>query len=85
MIYVTATDSGYGFVTAEERSAFLFFGYGGGLWNVEDCPAAKSWIARVGGVVISRDEAQAVLDSRPPRDFGPLIKFMPPVYKIILE
>jgi len=61
--YCVAENWGKGFIEPSESSKIKFVGYPGNVWQV---PAhnkyANLWIAKVAGVVKTKDEAQAIVD-----------------------
>ena len=61
--YCVAENWGKGFINHAESSKIKFVGYPGNVWQV---PAhnkdANLWIAKVAGVVKTKDEAQAIVD-----------------------
>ena len=58
MKYVKATDTGKGFVTHEDRDLGHMSGHPGGIYAVSD--DHHEWIARVGGVERTLEEATAI-------------------------
>ena len=62
--YCVAENWGKGFINHDESHRITFKGYPGNVWQV---PAynkhANLWIAKVAGVVKTRDEAQAIVDA----------------------
>ena len=62
--YCVAENWGKGFIEPSESSKIKFVGYPGNVWQV---PAhnkyANLWIAKVAGVVKTKDEAQAIVDA----------------------
>ncbi len=60
MKYCTATYSGKGFFTHEDRDAAHLSGHPGNIWCVGDNNAA--WIERVGGTEKTLGEAQDIMD-----------------------
>ena len=61
--YCVAENWGKGFIEHSESSKIKFVSYPGNVWQV---PAhnkyANLWIAKVAGVVKTKDEAQAIVD-----------------------
>ena len=62
--YCTATNTGKGFVTHEDRNDFYLSGHPGDVWVVENNPAGVSWINRVSGTGKLKAEAQAIVDEQ---------------------
>ena len=60
MKYCTATYSGKGFFTHEDRDAAHLSGHPGNIWCVGDNNAA--WIERAEGTEKTLDEAQDIMD-----------------------
>ena len=62
--YCVAENWGKGFIDHVESQRITFKGYPGNVWQV---PAynkhANLWIAKVAGVVKTKDEAQAIVDA----------------------
>ena len=62
--YCVAENWGKGFIDHVESQRIRFVGYPGNVWQV---PAynkhANLWIAKVAGVVKTKDEAQALVDA----------------------
>ena len=62
--YCVAENWGKGFIDHDESHRITFKGYPGNVWQV---PAynkhANLWIAKVAGVVKTKDEAQALVDA----------------------
>ena len=62
--YCTATNTGKGFFTAEDRNDFYLSGHSGDVWVVGNNPAGVSWINRVSGTGKLKAEAQAIVDTK---------------------
>ena len=62
--YCTATHTGHGFFTHDDRNAFYLSGHTGDVWVVGNNPAGISWINRVSGVAKVKAEAQAIVDGK---------------------
>ena len=60
-IYGTATNTGKGFFTAEDRRAFFLRGYPGDVWVVGNNEKGALWLAEKNGVEKSKSEAQALV------------------------
>jgi len=61
--YCTATHTGHGFFTHEDRNDFYLSGHPGGVWVVGTNSAGISWINRVSGTGKTKPEAQALVDT----------------------
>ena len=61
--YCTATHTGKGFYTHDDRNNFYLSGHPGNVWVVGNTPAGVSWINRVSGVAKVKAEAQAIVDA----------------------
>jgi len=62
--YCTATNTGKGFFTHEDRNDFYLSGHAGDVWVVGNNPAGISWINRVSGTGKTAAEAQAIVDAK---------------------
>ena len=62
--YCTATNTGKGFFTHEDRNDFYLSGHAGDVWVVGNNPAGVSWINRVSGTAKLKAEAQAIVDGK---------------------
>ena len=60
--YCTATNTGKGFFTHEDRNDFYLSGHAGDVWVVGNNAAGVSWINRVSGTAKVKEEAQAIVD-----------------------
>jgi hypothetical protein len=60
--YCTATNTGKGFFTHEDRNDFYLSGHPGDVWVVGNNAAGVSWINRVNGTAKTKAEAQAIVD-----------------------
>ena len=60
--YCTATNTGKGFFTHEDRDNFYLSGHPGDVWVVGNNAAGVSWIHRVSGTAKTKAEAQAIVD-----------------------
>ena len=60
--YCTATNTGKGFFTHEDRNDFYLSGHAGDVWVVGNNAAGVSWINRVSGTAKTKAEAQAIVD-----------------------
>ena len=62
--YCTATNTGKGFFTHEDRNDFYLSGHAGDVWVVGNNPAGIGWINRVSGTGKLKAEAQAIVDGK---------------------
>ena len=62
--YCTATNTGKGFFTHEDRNDFYLSGHAGDVWVVGNNPAGVSWINRVSGTGKTAAEAQSIVDEK---------------------
>ena len=62
--YCTATNTGKGFFTHEDRNDFYLSGHAGDVWVVGNNAAGVSWINRVEGTAKTKAEAQAIVDGK---------------------
>ena len=62
--YCTATSTGKGFFTHEDRNNFYLSGHAGDVWVVGNNAAGVSWINRVSGTAKVKAEAQAIVDGK---------------------
>ena len=62
--YCTATNTGKGFLTHEDRNDFYLSGHAGDVWVVGNNAAGVSWINRVSGTGKTKPEAQAIVDAK---------------------
>jgi|TARA_R110002073_G_scaffold3570_1_gene23669 hypothetical protein len=62
--YCTATNTGHGFFTHDDRNDFYLSGHPGDVWVVGNNPAGVSWINRVSGTGKTKAEAQAIVDGK---------------------
>ena len=60
-IYGTATNTGKGFFTAEDRRAFFLRGYPANVWMVGNNVEGAMWMAERGGREKTKAEAQALI------------------------
>jgi hypothetical protein len=58
-IYGTATNTGKGFFTAEDRRAFFLRGYPANVWVIGNNEKGAMWLAEKNGVEKTKAEAQA--------------------------
>ena len=62
--YCTATNTGKGFFTHQDRHDFFLSGHPGDVWVVGNNAAGVSWINRVSGTAKVKVEAQAIVDGK---------------------
>ena len=62
--YCTATNTGKGFFTHEDRNDFYLSGHPGDVWVVGNNAAGVSWINRVSGTAKVKADAQAIVDGK---------------------
>ena len=62
--YCTATHTGKGFFTHQDRNAFYLSGHVGDVWVVGNNAAGISWINRVSGTAKVKADAQAIVDGK---------------------
>ena len=62
--YCTATNTGKGFFTHQDRHDFYLSGHGGNVWVVGNNAAGVSWINRVSGTAKVKADAQAIVDGK---------------------
>jgi len=60
-IYGTATNTGKGFFTNEDRRAFFLRGYPADVWVVGNSEKGALWLAEKNGVEKTKSEAQALV------------------------
>ena len=62
-IYGTATNTGKGFFTAEDRRAFFLRGFPADVWVVGNNEKGAMWLAEKTGVEKTKSEAQALVNA----------------------
>ena len=62
-IYGTATNTGKGFFTVEDRRAFFLRGFPANVWVVGNNEKGALWLAEKNGVEKTKTEAQALVDA----------------------
>ena len=62
-IYGTATNTGKGFFTAEDRQKFFLRGYPADVWMIGNNVDGAMWLAEKSGVEKTKAEAQALIDA----------------------
>ena len=60
-IYGTATNTGKGFFTVQDRRNFFLRGYPGEVWVVGNSEKGALWLAEKNGVEKTKAEAQALV------------------------
>jgi hypothetical protein len=63
-IYGTATNTGKGFFTAEDRRNFHLRGFPGDVWVIGNNEKGAYWLAEKNGVEKTKAEAQAIVDAK---------------------
>lgn len=61
--YCTATNTGKGFFTHDDRNNFYLSGHPGDVWAVGNNAHGVSWINRVSGTAKTLAEAQSIVDA----------------------
>ena len=62
--YCTATNTGKGSFTHQDRNNFYLSGHAGDVWVVGNNAAGVSWINRVSGTAKVKADAQAIVDGK---------------------
>ena len=62
-IYGVATNTGKGFITANDRQKFFIRGYPANVWMVGNTVDGAMWLAEKNGVEKTKAEAQALIDA----------------------
>ena len=62
-IYGVATNTGKGFITANDRQKFFIRGYPANVWMVGNTVDGAMWVAEKNGVEKTKEEAQALIDA----------------------
>ena len=62
--YCTATNTGKGFFTHQDRNDFYLSGHPGDVWVVGNNDAGVAWINRVNGTAKTKADAQAIVDGK---------------------
>ena len=62
-IYGTATNTGKGFFTANDRRNFFLRGYPANVWVIGNNEKGAMWLAEKDGVEKTKAEAQALIDA----------------------
>jgi len=62
-IYGTATNTGKGFFTHQDRLDFYLSGYPGNVWVVGNNEKGAVWLASKNGITKTKAEAQAIVDA----------------------
>ena len=63
-IYGTATNTGKGFFTHEDRQKFFLRGYPADVWMVGNNVEGARWLAEKNGVEKTKSEAQALITAQ---------------------
>ena len=63
-LYCTATNTGKGFITHQDRGDFYIRGFIANVWVVEKNLAGANWISRVSGVSKTHAEAKTIVDNQ---------------------
>ena len=63
-LYCTATNTGKGFITHQDRGDFYIRGFIANVWVVEKNLAGADWISRVSGVSKTHAEAKTIVDNQ---------------------
>ena len=62
-IYGTATNTGKGFFTAQDRRDFFLRGYPADVWCIGNNVEGARWLAEKNGVEKTKSEAQALINA----------------------
>ena len=62
-IYGTATNTGKGFFTHQDRLDFHLSGYPGNVWVVGNNEKGALWLASKNGITKTKSEAQTIVDA----------------------
>ena len=62
-LYGTATNTGKGFFTHQDRNDFYLRGYPADVWMVGNNVDGAMWLAEKNGVEKTKSEAQALIDA----------------------
>ena len=63
-IYGTATNTGKGFFTHQDRLDFFLSGHPGNVWVVGNNEKGALWLASKNGITKTKSEAQAIVDAK---------------------
>ena len=63
-LYCTATNTGKGFITHQDRGDFYIRGFIANVWVVEKNIEGANWISRVSGVSKTHAEAKTIVDNQ---------------------
>ena len=61
--YSVMTNTGKGFITHEDSSAFWRKSFPGSVWVATDLRESRKWVARHNGVSKTKDQAQTIVTS----------------------
>tara|TARA_R110000824_G_scaffold374787_1_gene565396 strand:+ start:908 stop:1195 length:288 start_codon:yes stop_codon:yes gene_type:complete len=62
-IYGTATNTGKGFFTHQDRLDFFLSGYPGNVWVIGNNEKGAVWLASKNGITKTKEETQAIVDA----------------------
>ena len=62
-LYGVATNTGKGFITANDRQKFFLRGYPADVWMIGNNVDGAMWLAEKNGVEKTKAEAQALIDA----------------------
>ena len=62
--YSVMENTGKGFITHEDSSAFWIRGYPGNVWVATDVRESRHWVARNNGVSKTKDQAQTLVTNQ---------------------
>ena len=62
-LYCTATNTGKGFITHQDRADFFIRGFAADVWVVEKNQKGALLVSRVSGTSKTYDEAQTIVDN----------------------
>ena len=60
--YCTATNTGKGFFTHQDRNDFYLSGHTGDVYVVGDNAKGSAWVSKISGTSKTKAEAQAIVD-----------------------
>ena len=66
-IYGTATNTGKGFFTHQDRLDFFLSGYPANVWVVGNNEKGAVWLANKNGITKTKSEAQSIVDAETTR------------------
>ena len=62
--YSVMVNTGKGFITTEDSSAFWLRGYPANVWVATDLRESRKWVARNNGVSKTKDQAQTLVTNQ---------------------